>query len=125
MLQYIILKKADLFLSVFSSKKMSVKVVFSFIISGVFSAYDYIYINSKKTFADANAYCKTEFGTSLAIIDTPQDNALIKSKITINGDVWIGINDLDTEGVFKNADGSSLSYTNWKTSYIFTIYYNI
>lgn len=30
--------------------------------------------------------------------------------------IWLGLNDIDQEGVFVTVDGSEISYTNWDTT---------
>ncbi|MEO6773798.1 MAG: C-type lectin domain-containing protein [Kofleriaceae bacterium] len=53
--------------------------------------------------------CSTA-GAHLVVIHDPAENALVR---TANGDGWIGLDDLITEGGFHWADASPVDYTNW------------
>src|SRR3954463_2650471 len=49
-------------------------------------------------------------GAHLVAIHDPAENAAVR---TANGDGWIGLDDLQTEGGFHWADATLLDYTNW------------
>ena len=68
--------------------------------------------NSMVTWSDANAYCSCEYKTTLASIHTDDDNfdAFDSTWYATYGYIWIGLNDIDSEGDFVNADGSDYDY---------------
>jgi len=66
----------------------------------------YIYVNSAKTWDAANEYCTTKFGTTLATIKSDYEAAILKEKERlVNTNFWIGINDLNREGLWEWASG--------------------
>ncbi|KAI6655606.1 hypothetical protein LOD99_2104 [Oopsacas minuta] len=52
-----------------------------------------------------------EWGGDLATVRSEQESILLESIGSV--DCWIGINDIDNEGSFVWADGSTSSYRNW------------
>ena len=79
----------------------------------------FIAVNTKLNWNDANTYCETNFGTSLATINNIEMNNLIRysaSSIGISNDerLWIGLNDIQNEGIYKwISTNNEASYTNW------------
>lgn len=66
--------------------------------------------------ANANAYCTSNFGTHLAEVLTPADNQIIRNLIGTSSSslYWIGYTDQYDEGVFSwNTNGNYGGYTNW------------
>ena len=65
---------------------------------------------------EAETYCATEIGTSLASIHSEADNnnavdvALLAN---MTGRIWLGGSDLVTEGTWVWTDGSPWDYENW------------
>ena len=59
----------------------------------------------------AKTQCESD-GAFLAIPRSEDENDYISDLIP-GQDIWIGINDIDQEGVFVAVDGSNITYTNW------------
>eukprot|EP01083_Nonionella_stella_P125143 378394_1 len=72
----------------------------------------YILVKEKKTWAEADAYCKKKYETHLATIRNDKDAtallALAQSNVRPHpfGPVWIGLNDKDKEGHWIFSDGT-------------------
>ena len=67
------------------------------------------------TYSQANEYCACKFGTELAKVESDSDNSDLFDLTWFNeyGYMWIGLNDIDTEGTYVWTDGSNGDYTNW------------
>ena len=63
------------------------------------------------TYDAAKTQCESD-GAFLAIPRSEAENDYIADLIP-NKNIWIGINDIDQEGVFVAVDGSDITYTNW------------
>ena len=63
------------------------------------------------TYNAAKTQCESD-GAFLAIPRSEAENDYIADLIP-NVNIWIGINDIDQEGVFVAVDGSNITYTNW------------
>ena len=74
------------------------------------SCYAY-YPYAKKSWADAEAYCKTEPGAQLASIHSYEELVFIQSNFP--RDLWYGGTDIVGEGTFKWSDGSSWDFSYW------------
>ena len=72
-----------------------------------------------KVYSEQNDYnaaktqCESD-GAFLAIPRSEAENDYIGDLIP-NAKIWIGINDIDEEGVFVAVDGSDITYTNWNS----------
>ena len=69
----------------------------------------------KLNWTDARDYCR-RLGSDLAMITSPQMNeyaAALCSDVLIGVSCWIGINDLQSEGVFTLVSGSHMNYEAW------------
>ena len=64
-----------------------------------------------RNYADAKAVCESD-GAFLAIPRSDAENDFIEDLIP-NEYIWIGLNDIDQEGVFVTVDGTDSSYTHW------------
>ena len=65
----------------------------------------------KMTYNAAKTQCELD-GAFLAIPRSEAENNYIADLIP-NKNIWIGLNDIDKEGVFVAVDGSDITYTNW------------
>ena len=77
--------------------------------------YCYMRVTQSKTWSAARAVCRghdLSRRTDLATIGSSTDNTWLLKKKWEN--VWIGVNDISAEGTWRNADGSAVTYTNWK-----------
>ena len=70
-----------------------------------------------KVYSEQNDYnaaktqCESD-GAFLAIPRSEAENDFIADLI-LNENIWIGINDIDQEGVFVAVDGSNITFTHW------------
>ena len=69
--------------------------------------------DSYKTWADAEAYCKTEPGAQLASIHSYEELVFIQSNFP--RDLWLGATDAVKEGTWVWTDGSSFDYSAWSS----------
>lgn len=62
----------------------------------------------------AERICEKKGGTLATIYDSNENN--IVAQLAANGsknEYWIGVNDIESEGIWKLVDGKSVQYTNW------------
>ena len=64
----------------------------------------------KYNYSGAQAYCEDQ-GGYLVKITSYSENTFVRSMIS--GHIWIGANDISSEGSFKWPDGGSLVFSNW------------
>ena len=69
--------------------------------------------SEKMTYNAAKTQCESD-GAFLAIPRSEPENDYIAGLIP-NNHIWIGIDDIDQEGVFVAVDGSDITYTNWNS----------
>ena len=62
-------------------------------------------------YGDAKAQCESD-GAFLAYPRSEAENEFLVSLMTTDG-IWIGINDIDEEGLFVGVDGREISWTKW------------
>ena len=65
------------------------------------------------TYNAAKTQCESD-GAFLAIPRNEAENDYIADLIP-DDHIWIGIDDIDEEGVFVAVDGSDITYTNWNS----------
>jgi len=72
----------------------------------VSSAERFIAVSQSKNWADANDYCSTTYGTTLATVrDAAEMDAVESLFSSIGGNLWIGLNDLSSEGTWVWVSG--------------------
>ena len=93
---------------------MEVLFLFSwmFIIQSVYgTGRDYIYVSTVTTWTAAESYCETTYGTTLATIIDDDDYTALEAVLTSNSvstgkDMWVGLNDIDSDGNWVWVDGT-------------------
>ena len=70
-------------------------------------------IYEANNYGAAQAQCESD-GAFLAVPRSEAENDFIAGLIP-NTPLWIGINDIDQEGVFVAVDGSDITWTKWDT----------
>ncbi|XP_038662176.1 tetranectin-like protein [Scyliorhinus canicula] len=76
----------------------------------------YLSSKSPKSYHAANEDCIAQGGTLTIPRSSDEGNSLRSyAKKTLNGagDIWIGVNDMTTEGKFVDVNGLPLTYFNW------------
>ena len=78
----------------------------------------YKLVATKKTYDEAQSHCRATYGTDLATVSNLKQNTLIfnlglYSETHLENRVWIGFDDLTTEGTFRWKDGTQVTFTNW------------
>ncbi len=64
------------------------------------SQYCYRYFNSKLSFRGAEGVCENDNAVLLRI-DTQEENDYINSTFSNNPEFWLGLSDINDEGIFK------------------------
>ena len=65
--------------------------------------------------SDAQSRCEQE-GSHLASVLSPEENQFLVDLDTSEGSVWLGGNDIATEGTWVWTDGLAWNYQNWYPS---------
>ena len=84
------------------------------VISSGGTCYSY-FTHTGINWADARLQCVSQ-GYDIATITSSEDNTLLYNLKTSGLFCWIGLNDINAEGTFVWADGSSNSYRNWDSN---------
>jgi hypothetical protein len=80
----------------------------------VYSGHDYLFVQTPKTWEQAQAYCRIS-GYTLATINDPAEEDFLQSQEQGRGiyNWWIGYNDRGIEGSWIWDSGEMSPYTNW------------
>ena len=75
-----------------------------------------VFDSVSRTFSEAEANA-VSMGGHLVSINSAEENEAVRSLKAANGadNVWIGFNDIASEGSFVWTDGSPVTYTNWNS----------
>ncbi|XP_040023036.2 macrophage mannose receptor 1 [Gasterosteus aculeatus] len=66
-----------------------------------------------KSWQDARKYCINQGGNLVSITKEREQAFLTTQMLGYNGNLWIGMNDINWEKHFVWTDGKAISYTNW------------
>lgn len=76
-----------------------------------FNGHYYRFYSNKLSYTDAKAFCEAE-GGHLATVTTSTENEFVASLFS-GTSIWLGGNDIDTEGTFRWVTGEYFAYSNW------------
>ena len=84
------------------------------IVSTTFSSSSYAVFDKKRNWSDALSFCQ-RIGADLVKIESQGENEFINATWLLSLEkMWIGLNDLEVEGVWKWSDSTNLDvYSNW------------
>ncbi len=77
----------------------------------VYGEHYYIFVETQCTWEEAKVKCE-EMGGHLVTIQDADENEFVRGFVGVNS-VWIGANDIDTEGTYVWITGEEFNYTNW------------
>ncbi|XP_072177280.1 uncharacterized protein [Diadema setosum] len=83
-----------------------------------FSSYCYKPVHSSLSWLNAETYCQEQGGhlaTPLSDDEYDYMRKMFRWSITTTSVFWIGLNDIDEEGVWKDAEGNSVTYIRFKS----------
>ncbi|XP_035511844.1 macrophage mannose receptor 1 [Morone saxatilis] len=69
--------------------------------------------NDKMKWQEARTHCINQGGNLVSILSEKEQAFLTTQMMRYNGDLWIGMNDVNWEMHFVWTDGRAISYTNW------------
>jgi len=77
---------------------------------------NYVVVGKAFTREEANDYCIDNFGTELADIGSQQQMDELRGLISDSPlvELWIGLNDIDNEGIFVWENDNTYDYTKWR-----------
>uniref|UniRef100_A0A665X210 Macrophage mannose receptor 1 n=1 Tax=Echeneis naucrates TaxID=173247 RepID=A0A665X210_ECHNA len=75
--------------------------------------YKFVVGNDKKNWQDARTSCINQGGNLVSIVNEREQAFLTTQTLNYNGDIWIGMNDVNWEMHFVWTDGKGISFTNW------------
>ncbi|KAM4636538.1 mannose-binding protein C-like [Discoglossus pictus] len=67
------------------------------------------------SYNEAKSSCSKAGGQMAAPRNAEENQALLTIALQYDNNLWLGINDIQTEGSFRYLDGASISYSNWNT----------
>eukprot|EP01084_Bolivina_argentea_P311790 539750_1 len=74
----------------------------------------YIMVNQLVTYAAANQYCQSNFGTNLATILSAEQNVQAATECSKqSNECWIGFSDISNEGSYVWESGQPVTWFNW------------
>ena len=84
------------------------------IVSTTFSSSSYAVFDKKRNWSDALSFCQ-RFGADLVKIESQGETEFINATwMSSLEKMWIGLNDLEVQSVWKWSEGTSLGvYSNW------------
>ncbi len=71
------------------------------------------YLSSSPVSCDQAYSAAIGSGGHLVTISSTQENSFISNSVAAGNRIWLGLNDKDTEGVWRWVTGESVNYTNW------------
>ncbi|KAM4636293.1 uncharacterized protein O3C94_017464 isoform 2-T2 [Discoglossus pictus] len=76
-----------------------------------------IFVTNEKatTYNEANSICSKAGGQMASPQNAEENQAMRTIALQYDKTVWLGINDIQTEGSFRYPSGEFISYSNWKT----------
>jgi hypothetical protein len=83
---------------------------------GKIGNHEYWLSRDVKTWTEAKKACEQYGGHLITISSKDEDNLAVQGAKMRNKEVWIGLNDAETEGVFRWITNEPLIYTNWANS---------
>ncbi|XP_040922110.1 macrophage mannose receptor 1 [Toxotes jaculatrix] len=83
--------------------------------------YKFVSGNDNKNWQDARTYCMNQGGNLVSIMNEREQAFLTAQMLKYNGDLWIGMNDVNWEMHFVWTDGKGISYTNWAKGHPTTV----
>eukprot|EP01083_Nonionella_stella_P062508 162504_1 len=102
------------------TKAMSKALVIPLVYLDIVIISSYYLSHTPFSFTNAESYCNTFCNSSLASIHSSDDVASINMELTqiqsphFTSNVWIGLNDIHTEGTFVWTDGTNTNYVNYR-----------
>jgi C-type mannose receptor len=68
-------------------------------------------VEEELSYSDASANCANQGGNLVTILDQAKQNFV--AGLAGGEDIWLGLDDLQTEGTFTWASGQTISFSNW------------
>ncbi|MBN3305527.1 TETN protein, partial [Amia calva] len=78
----------------------------------------FLAVNEKKSYHTANDDCMSKGGTLSTPLNGDENDSLydyMRKSIGQEAQVWLGINDMMSEGSWKDVTGTNIKFKNWET----------